>query len=1063
MSACAVCGASLPVAARFCPACAAPVEVPLASEERKLVTVLFADLVGSTELGAQDPERTRVLLDRFYDAMAAEIEGAGGTVEKFVGDAVMAAFGAPAAHEDHAERALHSALAMRRRLEELFDQTLALRIGVNTGDVVVGRAREGSSFVTGDAVNVAARLEQAAEPGEILVGERTVGAARGAFEFDERTTIEAKGKPGGVTCRRLVRPLSLMRPRGVSGLRRTFVGREAELDVLKRSYHRAVEDGAAQLVTIVGDAGVGKTRLVREFWEWLSGQSPEPLRRTGRCLSYGQGITYWPLAEALKEHLEIFESDPLEIVLRRLEGREILGLTLGLDVAPDLHPLVARDRLHDGWIRFLEELTAERPTVLLVEDLHWAEEPLLDLLERLISDVAGPLVLLATARPELLDMRPGWAGHRYASTLLELEPLSPRNAGQMLDDLLDSELAAPLRELLITRAEGNPLFVEELIATLIDRGILERVNGDWKARELPASFEVPDSVRAVLAARIDLLGAAEKAALQAASVIGRIFWAGPVYELAEGMAPSFRVLEERDLIRRRSGSTVLGEQEFAIKHALTREVAYESLPKAKRARLHASFAAWLERSRGDRDEHAPLLAHHYAEAVRPEDADLAWAGAPAELDRLRRKAIAWLVRASELAAARYELGEALALLDRALALEVDDEEKIELLRHVAETHTLNYDADSFREAIEQALALEPDRTVAAQIYAELAHYGYGRPYMWRSPPSASISRRWLATALDLAKPGTKARGFALAGQALGAPEEPGAAEAADEALAIGEALGNPRLIVHACEAHALIASVAASFEEACLWADRSLAVVPMLTDPGWRSHQYWHAGFVYLRGGRLDDVPPLAEEFDRLATLLTAHDRVHGVGLRTLIESSSGRWQSLGDLTARVEAAVEANEDIPCQFNWRSLLVCALGHAQLGHEYEAHRLEDEARTRAVVAGPLEREPALLRLALLRGDFDEVARILELLPARSDPWGLDAAAARLDALAALGDRARVEAEAVPFLDRESYTRPFALRSLGLVRGDMRLVGQASDLFEAMGLDWRAAETRVLRPA
>jgi class 3 adenylate cyclase len=1063
MSACAVCGASLPVAACFCPACAAPVEVPLASEERKLVTVLFADLVGSTELGAQDPERTRVLLDRFYDAMAAEIEGAGGTVEKFVGDAVMAAFGAPAAHEDHAERALHSALAMRRRLEELFDQTLALRIGVNTGDVVVGRAREGSSFVTGDAVNVAARLEQAAEPGEILVGERTVGAARGAFEFDERTTIEAKGKPGGVPCRRLVRPLSLMRPRGVSGLRRTFVGREAELDVLKRSYHRAVEDGAAQLVTIVGDAGVGKTRLVREFWEWLSGQSPEPLRRTGRCLSYGQGITYWPLAEALKEHLEIFESDPLEIVLRRLEGREILGLTLGLDVAPDLHPLVARDRLHDGWIRFLEELTAERPTVLLVEDLHWAEEPLLDLLERLISDVAGPLVLLATARPELLDMRPGWAGHRYASTLLELEPLSPRNAGQMLDDLLDSELAAPLRELLITRAEGNPLFVEELIATLIDRGILERVNGDWKARELPASFEVPDSVRAVLAARIDLLGAAEKAALQAASVIGRIFWAGPVYELAEGMAPSFRVLEERDLIRRRSGSTVLGEQEFAIKHALTREVAYESLPKAKRARLHASFAAWLERSRGDRDEHAPLLAHHYAEAVRPEDADLAWAGAPAELDRLRRKAIAWLVRASELAAARYELGEALALLDRALALEVDDEEKIELLRHVAETHTLNYDADSFREAIEQALALEPDRTVAAQIYAELAHYGYGRPYMWRSPPSASISRRWLATALDLAKPGTKARGFALAGQALGAPEEPGAAEAADEALAIGEALGNPRLIVHACEAHALIASVAASFEEACLWADRSLAVVPMLTDPGWRSHQYWHAGFVYLRGGRLDDVPPLAEEFDRLATLLTAHDRVHGVGLRTLIESSSGRWQSLGDLTARVEAAVEANEDIPCQFNWRSLLVCALGHAQLGHEYEAHRLEDEARTRAVVAGPLEREPALLRLALLRGDFDEVARILELLPARSDPWGLDAAAARLDALAALGDRARVEAEAVPFLDRESYTRPFALRSLGLVRGDMRLVGQASDLFEAMGLDWRAAETRVLRPA
>src|SRR6185312_1754401 len=240
----------------------------IAADERKLATVVFADLVGSTQLGgSQDPERTRAMLDRFYDLMAAEIERAGGTVEKFVGDAVMAVFGAPAAHEDDAERALHVAVAMQRRLAELFGDRLALRIGVNTGDVVVGRPREGSSFVTGDAVNVCARLEQASAPGEILAGERTVAAARGAFEFAEPATVQAKGKPGGVVCRKLVRALSLTRPRGISGLSPVFVGRGGELADLQQAYARAVSSGQPQLVSVVGDAGVGKTRLVREFWQ----------------------------------------------------------------------------------------------------------------------------------------------------------------------------------------------------------------------------------------------------------------------------------------------------------------------------------------------------------------------------------------------------------------------------------------------------------------------------------------------------------------------------------------------------------------------------------------------------------------------------------------------------------------------------------------------------------------------------------------------------------------------------------------------------------------------------
>src|SRR5947209_11388990 len=490
-------------------------------EERKVATVLFADLVGSTELGgSQDPERTRAMLERFYDAMAAEITAAGGTVEKFAGDAVMAAFGAPAAYEDHAERALHAAISMLRRLDTLFDGKLHLRIGVNTGEVVVGRPLEGSSFVSGDPVNVAARLEQAAEPGDVLVGERTIAASRGAFEFAEPIAVEAKGKPGGIRCRRLVRALSLTRPRGVHGLHRAFVGRRLEFDRLVASYRATVEQRRPKLVTIVGDAGVGKSRLIQELWRWLDDEQPEPLRRTGRCLAYGHGITYWPLAEILREHLGVLETDSPAEVRRRLGDREILGLTLGLDTAGDLHPLAARDRHHDAWIAFLDSLVAERPVVALVEDLHWAEPPLLDLIEQVAREVDGPLLLLGTARPDFIDARAGWGTGRYEAETIRLEPLSAASAEEPIDSVLGTALPGAARSRLVDRAEGNPLFIEEMLDSLIDRGLVAHIDGDWTVAELLPDSEIPDTVQAVVAARIDLLGPSEKTALQAAAVVG---------------------------------------------------------------------------------------------------------------------------------------------------------------------------------------------------------------------------------------------------------------------------------------------------------------------------------------------------------------------------------------------------------------------------------------------------------------------------------------------------------------------------------------------------------------
>jgi class 3 adenylate cyclase len=1059
MTACVVCGAALPEAARFCPSCAAPVTAPPAADlrERKLATVVFADLVGSTELiGSQDPERSRAQLDRFYDAMAAEIDTAGGTVEKFAGDAVMAVFGAPAALEDHAERALHATLAMQRRLTDLFGERLALRIGVNTGEVVVGTAREGSSFVTGDAVNVAARLEQAAAPGEILVGERTFGTVRGAFEFAEPQRVEAKGKPGGVVGRRLLRALSLMRPRGVGGLRRAFVGREAEMATLERLYERVVEDGQPQLATIVGDAGVGKTRLVREFWERLGGRARPPLRRTGRCLSYGQGITYWPLAELLREHLGILDSDPANVALDLLGARRILGLTLGLDVAGDLHPLAARDRLQDAWVEFVEEVVAQRPAVILIEDIHWAEAQLLDLLERLVRDTRGPLLLVVTARPEFHEQRAGW-GVRLRGTTVELEALPPLEAVRMLDELLGGELPAHLRDVVIERAEGNPFVVEELIGTLIDRQLLARDNGTWRLAPLPPDFAIPDTVHAVVAARVDLLDPDEKTALQAASVIGRVFWAGPVYQLVGGGQPDLRVLEERDFIRRRPGSSIAGEREYVIKHALTREVAYASVPRARRGRLHATFAGWLERTGGGRDEFAPLLAHHYAEAVRPEDADLVWADAGDELPTLRLNAVAWLRRAAELAVGRFEIDDALALLHRALELEADPRARAALWREVGRANVFKLDGEAFWTAMQASLETESDTAVRADTFALLAFHTATRGAMWKRRPDRKLIESWTNEALALAEPNSAARAWALIARTNA---EPGRfVDAAREASELADRLGDLELRSWAWHALSRAAYERGEYADAYAWAKRRFELVPRLTDPD-------HVALIYLFGmtplvalGRLEEARRIALLHDELTRTLSPHHRIHAVGLLIIVEQLAGRWEAIRDLTGRGEQATAANLATPCAYNVLTLLLCALGAVHLGRESDAARLQRDAEALGMEGYGHLFEPVHVEIAIARGDFADVQR-------RLDAWSpqgfgdFEGLIARLNALIALERREEIEAEAPALLKPDTYLEPFVLRALGYARREAALFEQAIDSFRAMGLDWHADQTARL---
>jgi class 3 adenylate cyclase len=1018
---------------------------------RKLATVMFADLVGSTELaGSQDPERTRALLEQFYDAMAAEVDRAGGTLEKFAGDAVMAVFGAPLALEDHAERAIHAALAMQRRLSDEFGDRLALRIGVNSGEVVTGRAREGSSFVTGDAVNVAARLEQAADPGVILIGERTAKLARGAFELGPAQVVDAKGKPGGVECREVVRALSLMRPRGLAGVATAFVGRREQLEQLQAAYRQVVSNEAPHLVVTTGDAGVGKTRLLREFWAWLAEQEPQPLQRTGRCLSYGHGITYWPLGEILREHFGLLENEPAGALTGRLADRPWLGVTVGLAPPEPVHPLTARDRLHDAWTEFAGDLIRERPAVFLVEDVHWAEPDLFDLIESLIAQSNGPLLVVATARPEVLEQRPAWGGNRPDRTHIAVEALTADGTAELVRELLAVDLPTPTRDLIVNRAEGNPLFVEELIGAMIDSGILVRTEVGWSVGEAPAAFEVPDTVQAVLAARIDMLPDAERTALQAASVIGRVFWSGPVYELANH-APRLEVLEERDFIYRRAGSSLTGEREYVIKHALTREVAYESLPKARRAHLHAAFADWLERTAKEPNEHAALLAHHYYEAVRPEDADLAWPGQEEQRGRLSERAVFWSEQAAAAAVDRYEIDDALALLRNALQLEPDPAREGQIWYAIGHASALKYDGEGFSEAMEQAIDLgaPPDKA-----YTELAFEGVRRAAMWRKSPDRELIVSWITRAIDETEPTSALRAKALIAKAYW--ESDGAAAAT--ALEIARRLGDDDLVVSALGGQ-LIPTQGKDRDLALSLVARRLELLPRVHDPDARADVAMMGNVAYRDFGDIEKAEALLPLIDATSDGLTPHHRIHGVGALVQHEAACANWDALRRLTLRIVEAVEANRDTPCVLNASSLLHCALAHELHGDADTARRLEADAAEIDMQGYDHFMAVPHIALALARNDRDDVARQLDALDwemfDQYTPWMFRATI--FDALVELGRHEMIEPLTSNFLEHRTYLQPFALRALGQVRGDPKLVERAAALLSEMGLAWHEQQT------
>ena len=704
MRSCPDCGEENAERARFCQACGAALGDERMGGARKTVTVLFCDLVDSTQLGERlDPETLRLVLDRYFDEMRAAVERHGGTVEKFIGDAVLAVFGIPRVHEDDALRAVRAADDMRGVLPTLNAKSgrrtgteLQIRIGINTGEVVASD-RGSDRIVTGDAVNVAARLEQAAEAGEIVIGEETLSFVRDAVAAEPIGPLELKGKSEPISAYRVLDVVAGAEGR-VRRLDSPMVGRRRALAVLEQASEGSVADATCYLVTVLGPAGVGKTRLVEEFLASL----PAAAVYRGRCLPYGEGTTFFPLVEIMKQAVDATDQGKPDVFRDRVarlldddEHRETIAERVtqlaGIGEVTGSEEILWASR------RFLEALARQRPIVIVLDDLQWAGGAFLDLVEH-VADFSreAPILLLAMARPDLLDVRPGWGGGKPNAFTISLEPLSADECDELIDNLLGSaELEGDVRARIADAAGGTPLFVEEMVAKLIDDGSLTRSDGRWVATTDLSHVPVPTTIATLLAARIDQLPSAERALLERAAVGGEHFFAGAVRWLMEApVAPDaddhLSSLLRKDLIRSER-SSLPGDDAYRFRHALIRDAAYEAMPKQLRADLHERYARWLASAVHDgMTEQDEIVGYHLEQALRYR-AELG-----IELDpMLVRQATRTLVDAAHRSASRFDFLGSAGLLERAAALLPDDDpERVRLLAE--EGAAINRHGDSPR-------------------------------------------------------------------------------------------------------------------------------------------------------------------------------------------------------------------------------------------------------------------------------------------------------------------------------------------------------------------------------
>ena len=1187
---CAVCGATNPADARFCNQCGSPLpqqapdaipagsavaapthaeemETALAAdsplthesdEQRRVVTVLFADLTSSTAIAENmDPEDVRALLGTFFEMMTRAIHRHGGTVEKYIGDAVMAVFGLPVVHEDDPLRAVRAALDMQRALaafnaERAADESavtprapeLQMRIGINTGDVAAaGSAAEGRDFlITGDPVNVAARLQQLADPGAILVGPRTYRGTRGAVRYRTLPPVALRGRGQPIRIWEALAMLEqddapTLRPRGTDGLWTPLVGRESELDLLHALFSRVVRERQPQLVTVLGAPGIGKTRLVREFLARLRAQAVSQPNRPatvvprvleGRCPPYGEGLTYWPLTEIVRAVTGIAPLAPPEQARARLRASladllrqarrpedpesiaAYLGHTIGLDAgerptermteAKPLLPTEAtqlQEVTHRAWRTFFEALATHTPLIVFIEDIHWGDDVLLALLEDVAALAAGvPLLFLCTARPELLEKRPQWGSGARNFATIALEGLSPDETTRLVGELLPGADVPPsLRSGVLEKAEGNPFYIEEIVRMLVDRGLLVLapegkgwgVAPHWAGSIELSDLAIPDTVQGVLAARLDLLTAAERDVLQHASVIGRYFWTNALLRLAPHLRPEplhgvLDALIAKALIRPssagRSSVAPTDEQVYTFNHTLTREVVYSTIIRARRAREHARVAEWLESlARGHEQEYAELLAQHYRQYYV--QANLARSPTTPRRAATLAKVVGYLRLAGEVAAARQAMSKAEGYYTDALDLLSADASPNDL-PHLVALHSQRANArwqalraddawDDYREALrlwasvgvvvptnttadvptqdtDQALpaALPLDwYTQGLRLYRLLVLLPSRSASHFQQPPANEallplltegqrLGAAYKAHALGEYARLLTARSFFWWSWAerRGEVELLDALRSAREAVRITEEMGDARAASEALDALGNIQAITSDLRGYLMSQTRRLQLAQQIEDVDELVDMYVETSQACQMVGEYERAAEYAHTALDVATK-TCTDVQHIMPLRSLVLTyvEWDRWEQALQKGAELLTYAARYDVSNSRHHQWALLELALAHLRTGNDENATNLTRQALAMPPHAPALYIEVSRARLALARGATGEARQLLlDALDARRGRHSYAMLLAELAELAAsTGDTALYErfgAQALEIGWRSDARKPLA---------------------------------------
>ena len=1007
---CTRCGSHVPAGARFCATCGQPLQAEPAPEERKLATAVFVDLVDSTAIGeGLDPERLRSLLQDYFSVVSTTVQAWGGTLEKYIGDAVVALFGVPRVREDDAARAVSAAAEIVERIRDLaiiiakdYGVALAVRVGVNTGEVMAPtEVRPDQPMVTGDAINVAARLQTSAEPGRVLVGDRTFRSTQSLFRFGDPVELTLKGKAAPVTAHPLVGRIEGALEAGPArNVQARVVGRERELSLLGALLDEAVESRTPRLAVVYGPAGIGKSRLVREALALAASERPDLTILRGRCPAVGQSITYWPLAEVVRAAAGISLDDggaeATEKLRRTVTDLLVssgaseseaeatmfaLATTAGIAIADNpldrSRPIGVVTELARRWPLFLSALAARQPTVVLIEDLHWASDQVIQMVERLLSRSIGPLLLVATARPEFAEAYPGFAAGRSEALTVSLRPLNRGQTTSLLAGLLPTgNLPVAIRDQILETAEGNPLFIEEIVSRLIEMGALNAAAGGApEAGRQAAAVVIPDTIQSLLSARIDALPEVERRVLREAAVVGRIFWDEPV-AVAAGMdadliSAPFGELERRGLISMRPTSTLAGHAEYTFKHALIRDVAYGGLSIAGRTRAHAAVAVWLAGLSPDRPEElAELVAFHYLAALG-EGVDLAWSATSAELAEVKRRARAAFVLAGETARKRFSIDSAVDFHQRALDLATTDEERATALEALGDDHDANYDGDksvpAWDAAMTAASTLKDRDQRVARMSMKVARMGAIRWGGFSVPMEPEVLDRYVDAGLAVsAESDTHAR-LLLMRAAVGLrwvafhrvdpiPLED-RVKAGEEARIKGQEIGDVALEASALRSVGALLIARGEVARGTELTRPLLDLIPRIDDPRERHLMMMETTQTLMWiAGEAESLIPLLMDTLRLGRELRAHDLCHSTAVLISALYLSGRWDEIpGYLDEHIRTFKLDEADTTCPF--------ALGAFQLGATVLAHRGEAD-RAREVAADmPKSEAPVGIIVAL----------------------------------------------------------------------------------------------------